>query len=126
VTPVKYFIYQLKEKRENWKNRKKLKSLKETMQEIDKQFVQLERVYQEEKLDLELVLGNYFVSAKSDVLSLAGGGNTIAAIDQFGLTNKIRYISTAGGALVEALMGKKLPGVTALESATETKKLHVQ
>ncbi|MDR2203943.1 MAG: phosphoglycerate kinase [Nitrososphaerota archaeon] len=61
--------------------------------------------------------------ANSDVLSLAGGGNTIAAIDQFGLTAKIRYISTAGGALVEALMGKKLPGVTALETATETKKL---
>ncbi|MCL2134086.1 MAG: phosphoglycerate kinase [Candidatus Bathyarchaeota archaeon] len=61
--------------------------------------------------------------ANSNVLSLAGGGNTIAAIDQFGLTNKIRYISTAGGALVEALMGKKLPGVTALLTSTETKKL---
>ena len=59
--------------------------------------------------------------ANSNVLSLAGGGNTIAAIDQFGLTNKIRYISTAGGALVEALMGKKLPGVIALETATQTK-----
>jgi phosphoglycerate kinase len=60
--------------------------------------------------------------ANSNVLSLAGGGNTIAAIDQFGLTNKIRYISTAGGALVEALMGKRLPGVIALETAAETKK----
>ena len=59
--------------------------------------------------------------ANSNVLSLAGGGNTIAAIDQFGLTTKIRYISTAGGALVEALMGKKLPGVIALETATKTK-----
>jgi phosphoglycerate kinase len=59
--------------------------------------------------------------ANSDVLSLAGGGNTIAAIDKYGLTDKIRYISTAGGALVEALMGKKLPGVTALETATATK-----
>jgi phosphoglycerate kinase len=59
--------------------------------------------------------------ANSDVLSLAGGGNTIAAIDHYGLTNKIRFISTAGGALVEALMGKNLPGVTALETATETK-----
>jgi phosphoglycerate kinase len=59
--------------------------------------------------------------ANSDVLSLAGGGNTIAAIDKYGLTDKIRFISTAGGALVEALMGKKLPGVIALETATETK-----
>ena len=62
--------------------------------------------------------------ANSNVLSLAGGGNTIAAIDQFGLTNKIRYISTAGGALVEALMGKKLPGVIALETASQTKNLN--
>ena len=61
--------------------------------------------------------------ANSNVLSLAGGGNTIAAIDKYGLTNKIRFISTAGGALVEALMGKKLPGVIALETATQTKKL---
>jgi phosphoglycerate kinase len=59
--------------------------------------------------------------ANSNVLSLAGGGNTIAAIDKYGLTDKIRYISTAGGALVEALMGKKLPGVIALETATKTK-----
>jgi phosphoglycerate kinase len=60
--------------------------------------------------------------ANSNVLSLAGGGNTIAAIDKYGLTDKIRFISTAGGALVEALMGKKLPGVIALETATKTKK----
>jgi phosphoglycerate kinase len=59
--------------------------------------------------------------ANSDVLSLAGGGNTIAAIDKYGLTDKIRYISTAGGALVEALMGKKLPGVVALETTTKQK-----
>jgi len=61
--------------------------------------------------------------ANSNVLSLAGGGNTIAAIDKYELTDKIRYISTAGGALVEALMGKKLPGVIALETATKTKNL---
>jgi len=62
--------------------------------------------------------------ANSKTSSLAGGGNTIAALDQYGLTSKISYISTAGGALVEALMGKKLPGVVALETATETKLLH--
>ena len=48
--------------------------------------------------------------AESKAFSLAGGGNTIAAIQEYGLTKKIGYISTAGGALIEFLMGKKLPG----------------
>jgi len=61
--------------------------------------------------------------ANSNAFSLAGGGNTIAAIDQYGLSDKISYISTAGGALVEFLMGKKLPGVVALETAATTKKI---
>ncbi len=61
--------------------------------------------------------------ANSKAFSLAGGGNTIAAIQEYGLTKKIGYISTAGGALIEFLMGKKLPGVTALENAVQTKKI---
>lgn len=61
--------------------------------------------------------------ADSKAFSLAGGGNTIAAIQEYGLTDKISYISTAGGALIEFLMGKKLPGVAALESAVRDKKL---
>jgi phosphoglycerate kinase len=61
--------------------------------------------------------------ADSKAFSLAGGGNTIAAIEEYGLTKKIGYISTAGGALIEFLMGKKLPGVAALENAAETKKI---
>jgi len=60
--------------------------------------------------------------AKSKAFSLAGGGNTIAAIEEYGLTKKIGYISTAGGALIEFLMGKKLPGVVALETAVDKKK----
>ena len=59
--------------------------------------------------------------ANSKAFSLAGGGNTIAAIQEYGLTQKIGYISTAGGALIEFLMGKKLPGVVALENAVQTK-----
>jgi len=55
--------------------------------------------------------------ANSKAFSLAGGGHTISAIEEFGLTKKISYISTAGGALIEFLMGKKLPGVAALEKA---------
>jgi len=59
--------------------------------------------------------------AGSRAFSLAGGGHTIAAIDKFGLNNQISYISTAGGALIEFLMGKKLPGVVALEKAATRK-----
>jgi phosphoglycerate kinase len=59
--------------------------------------------------------------ANSKAFSLAGGGNTIAAIEEYGLTKKIGYISTAGGALIEFLMGKKLPGVVALENAVKKK-----
>jgi phosphoglycerate kinase len=55
--------------------------------------------------------------ADSKAFSLAGGGHTISAIEEFGLTKKISYVSTAGGALIEFLMGKKLPGVAALEQA---------
>ena len=55
--------------------------------------------------------------ANSKAFSLAGGGHTISAIEEFGLTKKISYVSTAGGALIEFLMGKKLPGVVALERA---------
>ncbi len=61
--------------------------------------------------------------ANSKAFSLAGGGNTIAAIEEYGLTKKIGYISTAGGALIEFLMGKKLPGVVALENAAAKKKI---
>jgi len=61
--------------------------------------------------------------ANSKAFSLAGGGNTIAAINEYGLTKKISYISTGGGALVEFLMGKKLPGVEALKNAVQTKQI---
>jgi len=55
--------------------------------------------------------------AKSKAFSLAGGGHTIGALQEFGVSKKISYASTAGGALIEFLMGKKLPGVVALEKA---------
>jgi phosphoglycerate kinase len=50
--------------------------------------------------------------ALSKGFSLAGGGHTIAAIYKLGINNKISYISTAGGALIEYMMGRKLPGVS--------------
>ena len=59
--------------------------------------------------------------ANSKAFSLAGGGHTISAIQEFRLAKKISYISTAGGALIEFLMGKKLPGIAALEKAAARK-----
>lgn len=55
--------------------------------------------------------------AASKAFSLVGGGHTVAAVEGLGLANKMGYISTAGGALIEFLMGKELPGVAALEKA---------
>ena len=60
--------------------------------------------------------------AHSKAFSVAGGGHTIAALELFGLTDRVSYISTAGGALIEFLMGKKLPGVAALEKAAARRK----
>jgi phosphoglycerate kinase len=57
------------------------------------------------------------IVAESKAFSLIGGGHTVAAVEQFGLQKKMSYISTAGGALIEFLMGEKLPGVAALEAA---------
>ena len=54
--------------------------------------------------------------AGSKAFSIAGGGDTIAAINKFGVADKIGYISTAGGAFLEFLEGKTLPAVAALES----------
>jgi phosphoglycerate kinase len=46
-----------------------------------------------------------------------GGGDTIAAVKQAGVTSRIGYISTAGGAFLEFLEGRVLPGVAALDDA---------
>jgi phosphoglycerate kinase len=54
---------------------------------------------------------------RSSAFSLAGGGDTLAAIDQFGVTDAISYISTGGGAFLEFVEGKTLPAVAALEAA---------
>lgn len=54
--------------------------------------------------------------AESQAFSLAGGGDTLAAIDQFGLSDQISYISTGGGAFLEFVEGKTLPAVAVLEA----------
>ena len=53
--------------------------------------------------------------AESPAFSIAGGGDTIAAINKFGIADRIGYISTAGGAFLEFLEGKTLPAVAILE-----------
>jgi phosphoglycerate kinase len=54
--------------------------------------------------------------ADSEGFSIAGGGDTLAAIDLFGIEDKISYISTGGGAFLEFVEGKKLPAVAMLEA----------
>jgi phosphoglycerate kinase len=54
--------------------------------------------------------------AESAAFSIAGGGDTVAAVHKFGLEGGIDYISTAGGAFLEFLEGKTLPAVAALEA----------
>jgi phosphoglycerate kinase len=54
--------------------------------------------------------------ADSPAFSIAGGGDTIAAINKFGIADKVSYISTAGGAFLEFLEGKTLPAVAALQA----------
>lgn len=53
--------------------------------------------------------------AESDAFSIAGGGDTLAAVDKYEIKEKVSYISTGGGAFLEFLEGKKLPAVAMLE-----------
>ena len=57
--------------------------------------------------------------ARSSAFSIAGGGDTLAAIDAFGVTGQISYVSTGGGAFLEFLEGKTLPAIAALEARAD-------
>jgi len=75
-------------------------------------------VYEREEFMLG-TRGVFEAVARSKAFSVVGGGNTIEAIEKLGLTAKVSYISTGGGALMEFLTGKILPGVEALEKAAK-------
>ena len=57
--------------------------------------------------------------ARSKAFSLAGGGDTLAAIEKYGVAEGISYISTGGGAFLEFVEGKTLPAVAALEARAQ-------
>jgi phosphoglycerate kinase len=62
-----------------------------------------------------IALGESIANAtKNGAFSLVGGGDSVAAVKQFGFEDKVSYVSTGGGAMLESLEGITLPGIAAI------------
>ncbi|MEM4140995.1 MAG: phosphoglycerate kinase, partial [Nitrososphaeria archaeon] len=71
-------------------------------------------VYEDSKF-IEGTRTVFKAAVEAKAFTVAGGGHTIAALSRLGLYDKVSYVSSGGGALLEALMGKKLPVIEAIE-----------
>ena len=73
------------------------------------------KIYFENFANGTIALGEAIAQSTSKgAFSLVGGGDSVAAVKQFGFENRVSYVSTGGGAMLESLEGKDLPGIAAL------------
>ena len=65
-------------------------------------------------ISFPFLVSEAFLNIAAGAFSLVGGGDSVAAVKQFGFEHEMSYISTGGGAMLESLEGKTLPGIAAL------------